>query len=289
MEELRLDGHVADVLVRIVERRGEVLRGDGFKLGVSSTSESMSRRAGGLFPGTPGRCFLDALEAQRGNAIIAEVKMGSPKLGDLRGRVNARAQAKTYAAGQAAALSVVVEPDHFFGSYDILEDCVSSSGLPAIAKDFVVSLQQFRWAADAGASAVLLIAALYESSQLFDYAQAAMEMGLVPLIETHTEPDIAKLHGEQGIAEQFDLVGVNNRDLRTFAVDLEHSIRLRPTLPAGAIAVAESGISGRTEVERLGNAGFDAFLIGESLLLAQDPSAKLAELRGVQSTNGDAP
>ncbi|HEY6320997.1 MAG TPA: indole-3-glycerol phosphate synthase TrpC [Thermoanaerobaculia bacterium] len=208
-------------------------------------------------------------------AIIAEVKMGSPRLGSLQGRVDPIAQARLYAANGAAALSVVVEPDFFFGSYELLAACRAASGLPAIAKDFVVDPMQLVWARRAGADAVLLIAALYEPEELAHYARIARGLGLAPLIETHDATDLVRLAGEP-----WELVGINNRDLRTFEVDLERSIALLPLLPPAALKVAESGIRDALDVALLADSGFDALLIGESLLLADDPAATLRALVG---------
>ena len=205
--------------------------------------------------------------------------MGSPRLGRLADRVDPERQAAAYAAAGATALSVVVEPEFFFGSYELLARCRRASGLPAIAKDFVVSERQLDEAAEAGASAVLLIAALYGATTLAAWAAAARRRGLAPLVETHDAADVEKLAGAD---TGWELVGINNRDLRTFDVDLAASVRLRPSLPAGALTVAESGISRRADVERLAAAGFDAFLVGESLLTADDPAAKLRELLKVR-------
>ncbi|HZF07797.1 MAG TPA: indole-3-glycerol phosphate synthase TrpC [Thermoanaerobaculia bacterium] len=260
----------ADVLQKITARRRERL------------AEAAGGTLPGLAAGAPRSAadnrFLAALTARRGTgipAIIAEVKMGSPRLGSLVGRIDPCRQAETYAANGAAALSVVVEPDFFHGGYDLLAACRQASGLPSIAKDFIVDPLQLLWAKEAGADAILLIAALYAPEELVRYAGWARGLGLVPLIETHDREDVAKLAGSE-----WELVGVNNRNLRTFEVDLAASIDLLATLPTGAIKVAESGLDGRAAVDRLGAAGFDAFLIGESLLLAEDPAAKLRELAG---------
>jgi indole-3-glycerol phosphate synthase len=217
--------------------------------------------------------FSGALAAKRGKAIIAEVKMGSPRLGSLVDRVDPYGQARIYAEHGAAALSVVVEPDFFHGSYELLESCKEASGLPALAKDFVVDPRQLEWAAAAGADAVLLIASLLEPDELVRYADRACHLGIEPLVETHGAADLDKLAGGD-----WPLVGVNNRDLRTFEVNLDHSIELAPRLPPAAIKVAESGIATAADVSRLAAAGFDAFLIGESLLLADDPAQLLREL-----------
>jgi indole-3-glycerol phosphate synthase len=229
--------------------------------------------------------FLAALRRPRSEAaaggglraaIIAEVKMGSPRLGSLAGRVDPLAQARIYAGNGAAALSVVVEPDFFHGSYDLLAACREAARLPAVAKDFVVHPVQLAWARAAGADAVLLIASLLSAEDLGRYARLARGLGLAPLVETHGVDDIAKL-GE----ESWELVGVNNRDLTTFAVDLEHSIALLPALPEGALKVAESGIRDALDVALLADSGFDACLVGESLLLAADPALHLRQLAGV--------
>lgn len=260
----------ADVLLRITARRRER---------VAAERESLAAPPGeGLAEGRPLRpaqnAFLAALTASRATpAVIAEVKMGSPRLGSLHGRVDPVAQARVYAENGAAALSVVVEPDFFHGGYELLSACRRASGLPAIAKDFVVDPIQLVWARDAGADAVLLIASLLEPDELARYARLARGLGLVPLIETHDADDIGKLGGEP-----WELVGINNRDLKTFDVDLQRSISLLPGLPREAIKVAESGIRDGLDVALLRESGFDAFLIGESLLLAPDPATKLREL-----------
>lgn len=253
---------VARILREIVDRRRETVRPSG--------EDWVPRQELLAEEESP---FLAALAARRGRAVIAEVKMGSPRIGSLVGRVDPEEQARLYRAHGAAALSVVVEPDFFHGSYELLARCREASGLPAVAKDFVVDPVQLRWAREAGASAVLLIAALHDAAELRRLAGLARGLGLVPLVETHDEGDLERL---LGVA--WELVGVNNRDLRTFEVDLARSEALVPRLPAGALRVAESGIASGADVERLRRAGFDAFLVGESLLLAKDPAAKLREL-----------
>ncbi len=260
----------ADILQRIVAARRQRL---GFAPAPQAppilTGSFISQRA------EPGNAFVAALAARRGRAVIAEVKMGSPRLGSLAGRFDPEKQAAVYAAAGAAALSVVVEPDFFFGSYELLAACKAASGLPAIAKDFVVDLRQLDWAAAAGAQAILLLAALHTRDELAGWAGAARARGLVPLVETHDASDLELLAGGE-----WEMVGVNNRDLRTFEVDLSHAIALRPRLPQGALAVAESGIASRADVVRLQAAGFDAFLVGESLLLCENPAVQLEELFG---------
>lgn len=267
---------VADILLKIMAQRRQRVADEG-------QGERQAHRepgaapaldtVGGEEPLATDNPFVAALRQRSGRAVIAEVKMGSPKLGSLVGSFDPEEQARTYAAHGAAALSVVVEPDFFFGSYELLGRCQRACGLPAIAKDFIVDPVQLQWAKQAGAAAILLIAALYRRDELVDYAHQARRLGLVPLIETHDPADLDKLEGRE-----WELVGVNNRDLRTFEVELDHSIALLPRLPRGAVRVAESGIHGHDDVRRLRSAGFDAFLIGESLLLADDPASQLREL-----------
>lgn len=262
-----------DILLRITERRRERIG----ELGAADT-DGWAEGA----PRTPSNnAFLGALGARRRSgppAIIAEVKMGSPRLGSLQGRVDPVAQARTYAGHGATCLSVVVEPDFFHGGYELLAACRQASGLPAIAKDFIVDPVQLLWARDAGADAILLIAALYEPAEMAHYARLARGLGLVPLVETHDADDIAKLGGEP-----WEMVGINNRNLRTFDVDLQNSISLLAGLPAEAVKVAESGIRDALDLLLLSDSGFDAFLIGETLLLAPDPAARLRELLGPEA------
>ena len=267
---------VPDILRRIVAARRQRY---GVAEGASVSLESKSVRHSVENP------FLGALRARAGRGAIAEVKLGSPRLGSLAGTIDPERQAAAYARGGAAALSVVVEPDFFFGSWELLARTKAACGLPAVAKDFVVSPRQLDEAVAAGADAILLVAALYSAAELRGWAERARALGLVPLVETHDERDLALLDeagpgSGPGPRSGWELVGVNNRDLRDFSVDLERSIRMAPRLPVGALRVAESGIASRNDVDRLAAAGFDAFLVGESLLLARDPEAKLAELFG---------
>ena len=258
---------LAAVLRQIVENRrrkveDEVGRG-ALPLGEAGAGGQIDNR------------FAASLRSHRGRGVIAEVKMGSPRLGSLEGRLDPLRQAEIYAEQGAAALSVVVEPDFFFGGYELLDACRRASGLPALAKDFVVHPVQLEWARQAGADAVLLIAALFSATELRAYASYARSLGLVPLVEIHDDADGAKLS-----AAAWEVVGVNNRNLETFEVDLEQSMKMLRNLPGDALKVSESGIEAAADVESLAKAGFDAFLVGETLLLADDPGAKLRELLG---------
>lgn len=258
---------LADILRQIVENRSRKVEAEAGKAALPQ----LPAEVGALVDNR----FVASLRKHRGRGVIAEIKMGSPRIGSLQGRLDPLRQAGAYARQGAAALSVVVEPEFFFGSYELLAACRRESGLPTLAKDFVVHPVQLEWARQAGADAVLLIAALFSGAELRTYADYARSLGLVPLVETHDEADVATLADEP-----WEVVGVNNRDLETFEVDLEQSMKRVSDLPENALKVSESGISEPRDVERLAKAGFDAFLVGETLLLADDPSAKLRELMG---------
>ena len=260
---------IADILGQIVARRQERIA-DALVQETFPVPSAEPKRQ------TPANNrFLSALQEKRGRAVIAEVKMGSPSLGSLARRFEPLDLARSYADNGAAALSVVVEPDFFDGSYELLAACYETSGLPALAKDFIVDPLQLYWAKRAGASAVLLIAALYSRDDLLEYARLARAMGLVPLVETHTLSDLMKLEGAL-----WELVGVNNRDLHTFDVEIGTSLALLHSLPPGALKVAESGIASAADLSLLKSAGYDAFLIGGALLTAEDPAAELRQMLG---------
>ena len=178
----------ADLLSRIVSARRQ-------RLGVSTAVQlpPLSERFSSGAARVSGSPFARALRARAGRAVIAEIKMGSPRLGRIADRVDPEKQARLYAGNGAAALSVVVEPDFFFGSYDLLRRCKVASGLPAIAKDFLVSERQLDDAAAAGADAFLLIASLFSAGELAGWAGAVRSRGLEPLVETHDAEDLAKL------------------------------------------------------------------------------------------------
>jgi indole-3-glycerol phosphate synthase len=259
---------VASILATIVARRRERVAEAGRQPALPAPQYALWTAHENAFLGA-----LTRARRERGGGVIAEVKMGSPRLAKLADRVDPLAQARLYAAHGAAALSVVVEPDFFFGSHELLTACARESGLPAVAKDFVIDPLQIVWAAEAGAAAVLLIAALLETEELVRFAALARGLGMVPLVEVHDAEDVAKL-----AHATWELVGINNRDLTTFQVDLGRSGELRQSLPAGTLTVAESGIRSRGDAARLISSGFDALLVGESLLLAPNPAELLSEL-----------
>ena len=263
---------IADILRRIVDQRR-------LRIGTALESVQLSLGERPADSDAPLRSpFIEAIRSAAGMAVIAEVKLGSPRLGSLQDVLDPERQARIYAENGAAAISVVVEPDFFHGSYELLARCQRASGLPALAKDFVVHPIQLEWAQRGGAAAVLLIAALHPAADLLKLAERARQLGLIPLVECHSQTDLTRLVGGE-----WELVGVNNRDLRTFKVDLERSVAMLPNLPVGSVRVAESGIESSSDVARLSAAGFDAFLVGETLLLADDPGARLQELVGARA------
>lgn len=264
---------IADVLKRIVAQRRSRIE-EMLTLGSGEVDEAGFRGE----PGATRSEFLQALRSARGRAVIAEVKLGSPRLGSLAATVDPEAQARIYSENGAACLSVVVEPDFFFGSYEMLARCREVSGLPTLAKDFVVHPVQIEWAQRAGADAVLLIAALLSADELRQLADTARRLGMVPLVECHSEVELEMLRGDE-----WEMVGINNRDLRTFEVSLDRSIALLPVMPVDCLKIAESGIKTGGDVAHLEAAGFGAFLVGESLLLSADPAGKLRELVGLEA------
>jgi indole-3-glycerol phosphate synthase len=207
--------------------------------------------------------------------VIAEMKRASPSRGAIAPSADAALVARGYVAAGAAAVSVLTEGRRFGGSLeDLARASIALEGTaPLLRKDFVLERYQVLEARAAGASAVLLIAALLPPGPLAALLGAAREAGLDALVEVHDEAEL-----DRALSAGAAIVGVNNRDLRTLAVDLAVSERLAPRIPAAAIRVAESGIRTRAEMERLAAAGFDAFLVGERLMGEPDPGAALARL-----------
>lgn len=211
-------------------------------------------------------------------AVIAEVKPKSPSKGDLLPVDRAVPTARAYAAAGARAVSVLADTAFFGGSPDLVSDVAADPGVdvPVLYKDFLVDVRQVHIAHRAGADAVLVIVRAVDDPLLRDLVQAAAGLGLDALVETFTEAEV-----ERALAAGARLVGVNNRDLRTFTVDLDNSARLRRLIPAEVTAVSESGIGGRDDLRRVADHGFDACLIGETLLTAADPGEAVRGLLGV--------
>lgn len=225
----------------------------------------------------PRRGFAAALRAHR-PAVIAEVKKASPSKGVIRADFDPVAIARAYAAAGAAALSVLTEPRFFQGELSHLASIRAAIELPLLRKDFLFDPYHVVEARAWGADAVLFIVAVLDDPLLRDLLAVAADRGLEALVEVHTEDEV-----DRAARAGATLIGVNNRDLRTFVTSLATAERLRPRIPASAIAVAESGIESAADITRLRAVGFEAFLIGESLMRAPDPGAALkALLAGIE-------
>lgn len=223
------------------------------------------------------RGFRQALvdASDRGHlAVIAEVKRRSPSKGDLAPVLDPSVLAGQYQSGGAAALSVLTDTDFFGGSAADLAAARSAVDLPVLRKDFTVDARDVCDARLMGADAVLLIAAALDDSELGALRQLAVHLGLDVLVEVHDEPEL-----ERATAVGADLIGVNQRDLVTFAVDTDRAVRMAPLMPDGVVRVAESGVRGPDDARRLADAGYHAVLVGESLVTSADPAAGVGALR----------
>jgi indole-3-glycerol phosphate synthase len=220
--------------------------------------------------------FTAALRAGRAVSVIAEVKRRSPSKGEINTALSAGAQAMAYAAGGAAAISVLTEPQHFGGSLTDLADARAAVSIPLLRKDFVLDRTQLWEARAAGASAVLLIARALEPALLDELAAEAIALGLEPFVEVRSEQELAR-----ALATGAPAIGVNQRDLETLAIDPEVAERLLPLVPRARVAVSESGVRDRGGVERAAANGADAVLVGSALSAAADPAAAVRALTGV--------
>ena len=258
---------VPDILARIVERKRLELTARG-----GSGSELANRAAAQLFAR---RDFKAALTSSAGPAIISEIKKASPSKGLLSSRFDPAGTAREYEAGGAAALSVLTDEHFFQGSLADLETARSAVRLPVLRKDFTIDPFHVVEAAAHGADAILLIAAILSERELRDLREQATTYGIASLVEVHSEDEL-----EPALASGAEIVGVNNRDLHTFQVTLETSLRLADRIPDGVVRVSESGIETHEQIAQLQSAGFQAFLVGEHLMRADQPAAALRALRG---------
>ena len=218
------------------------------------------------------RDFAAAL-SDDGLSVIAELKKASPSRGLLCRDYRPREIALGYEKGGAAALSVLTEEQFFLGSLEHLKGVRESVRLPVLRKDFIVDAYQVYESVAAGADALLLIVAALTDETLAALVELANNLGIAELVEVHNEEETRR-----AVAAGARIIGVNNRDLRTFDVKLETSFRLRAMIPPGCLAISESGIGTSEDLDRLRQAGFDAVLIGERLITQADPGLALAEL-----------
>ncbi|MEO8218064.1 MAG: indole-3-glycerol phosphate synthase TrpC [Acidobacteriota bacterium] len=261
-----------DVLRQIVERTREDLRHDVVDW------RALHRAARNRAAQKTKHSFQSALRRGTGPiTVIAEVKGSSPSAGTIVENPDVVAIASQYRDGGASAISVVTEPHFFHGSMEWVYRA-RSVGLPVVMKDFVVDPVQIYRGVAAGADAVLLLSSVLDVSRLREFLSILSELGRDGLVEVHDEQEL-----EQALEAGAQIVGVNNRDLRTFAVDLATSERLRKSIPDSVVTVAESGVRTRDDALRLENAGFDAILVGESLLRQADRRVAVEMLRGIGS------
>ncbi len=225
---------------------------------------------------SPPRNFRAALENSV-PAIIAELKKASPSKGLLAQNYHPAFLAHAYEEGGAACLSVLTDRPAFQGSLHDLEAARAAVSLPVLRKDFTIDRLQVFEAAAHGADAILLIAAILDVSELQQFRELAASLHMAALVEVHDAPELQK-----AIDSGAEIIGVNNRNLETFAVDLETSIRLSYLMPSTVVRVSESGISDHAAVKRLTEAGFHAFLVGESLMRSAAPAAALRQLMGAK-------
>jgi indole-3-glycerol phosphate synthase len=223
----------------------------------------------------PARDFVGALRARAGRpAVIAEVKRASPSAGAIADRDPAE-QARAYASGGAAAISVLTEQEHFHGSLADLRAARMACDLPVLRKDFLIHPSELIESRAAGADAVLLIAACLSANELVAMLAATRDLGLGALVETHSDQDLEKV-----LATDAEVVGVNARDLETLDVDVDRALAHLTRIPDGRLAVMESGIATRDQVRAAVDAGASVILVGEALMRADDPGATLREMLG---------
>lgn len=218
------------------------------------------------------RDFRAGLQA-RAPAIIAEVKKASPSKGVLAADFDPARTAAQYEAGGAAAVSVLTDRSFFQGSLGDLENARARISLPVLRKDFTIATTHILEAAAHGADAILLIAAILTEREIRDFREAAAQYRMAALVEVHNRREL-----NVAIAAGSDIIGVNNRDLATFEVTLETSLRLAEHIPAGAVRISESGIDDARDIATLRDAGYGAFLVGEHLMKSVDPAAALRKL-----------
>ncbi len=260
---------VPDILARIAGHKREQL--------ASKRDQRAMWEAAAETQKTSRRDFRAALLAHP-PAVIAEVKKASPSKGLLAADFDPSSIASTYQRGGAAAVSVLTDEEHFQGSLSDLRSARQAIQLPVLRKDFTIDEIDVIEAAANGADAFLLIAALLTTSEMRRFRDVGEQYGLTALAEVHNEEEL-----ERVIDSGADVIGVNNRDLHSFEVNLDTSLRLAEKIPANAVRVAESGIHSHADVKLLRSAGFQAFLVGEHLMKSADPALALQALRGISA------
>ena len=232
----------------------------------------LSELEGQVEVGREGRPFAEAL-ARPGTSLIAEHKRRSPSAGTIREGASCAEIVRAYERGGAAALSILTEEAHFGGSLEDLREARAACDLPILRKDFTIDPYQLYEAKTAGADAVLLVVGSLDDDELWDLWSLAQGIDLDAIVEIHNEEEL-----ERALAIDCDVIGINNRDLESFTVDIQRTFDLLADVPAGKVVVSESGIHDRGQIDELEQVGIDAVLIGEVLMRAPDPEAAVREL-----------
>lgn len=259
---------MSDILDKIVADKRREIAAARLRVSEQALADEAARAA-------PPRDFFAALARPGPIRLIAEVKRASPSAGLIRADFDPVYIARQYESAGASCISVLTDAPFFQGSLEDLRAVRAAVELPVLRKDFILDPYQLLEARAAGADAVLLIAECLDDCSLRSLHNRALELGLTPLVELYEPANLARVL-EAGAR----LIGVNNRDLRSFHVDLDHTIRLRRSIPADCLVVGESGIRTRADVERLEQAGVDAMLVGEGLMAAADIGAAVRNLLG---------
>ena len=221
----------------------------------------------------PTRGFASSIRATPHLAVIAEIKRRSPSKGDLNARLNSAELALQYQRGGASCLSVLTDSNHFGGSVSDLQKARAACSVPVIRKDFTVDVRDICDARIMGADCVLLIAAVLTPAELSLFLEISREVDLDAMVEVHDEAEL-----DVAMRAGVTMVGVNQRDLVTFAVDQARAVRMAPLIPNNVVKVAESGVRGRDDAIALRAAGYDAILVGEHLVTSSNPEAALTDL-----------
>jgi indole-3-glycerol phosphate synthase len=256
------------MLTDILKQKRKELR----EAGAESRMETLRTELSSL---APTRSLKQSLTRGAGAALIAEIKRRSPSRGTLARNLDPARTARLYEESGASAVSVLTDSTFFSGSNEDLKAAKSSTGLPVLRKDFILTEFQVRESRVIGADAILLIAAALEPGDLRDLYSIARRMGLDVLVEVHSEADL-----REALRLEPEIVGINNRNLETFDVNLEVTERLRPLIPPDVVCVSESGIRTREDVVTMEALGVDGVLVGEEIVRSDDPGRRIQELLG---------
>ena len=260
---------MADILARILARKAEEVAERRARV----TDHELIARCADVAPTRGFRAALEAKIAAGNAAVIAEVKKASPSKGVMRADFRPADIARSYAAGGAACLSVLTDVDFFQGADEYLQQARAACALPVLRKDFVIDAYQIHEARVLGADCILLIVAALDDAQLVDFSTLAHSLGMDVLIEAHDGGEL-----ERALATPARLVGINNRNLRTFDTELDTTLSLRARVPRDRLLITESGIHTPADVAKMRAADVHAFLVGEAFMRAQEPGAELARL-----------